>query len=247
MVPDSPRAQNDRGWGIRDGLKGSGNDPMHARRARHVRVLIAADHPPSIDKIRGLVFSDFEVVGTVNGVGEQALCGAFRLKPDILLVEVAAAVKDHFETVTAISQRLPHAWIIFFQSGTGSPAREPSAHLSSALPRRSGASSDSSDDGLERDPVMPGAQCAVNAAQQHRGHPGSQELTGREYEVLALLAAGHPMKHIASRLGITYRTVTSHKYRMMERLGVSTNAGLIAYALRNSSTNVDYRKPTTVA
>jgi DNA-binding NarL/FixJ family response regulator len=210
---------------------------MHARRARHVRVLIAADHPPSIDKIRELVFPDFEVVATVNRLGEQALRSAFRLKPDIIVVEVAAAVKDHFEAVTAISQRLPHAWIIFFQSGTLSPAREPSADTSSVLRRRSGASSDSTDDGLERDQVMPEAHCAVNTAQQYRAHSACQELTGREYEVLALLAAGHPMKHIASRLGITYRTVTFHKYRMMERLGVSTNAGLIAYALRNSSTN----------
>jgi DNA-binding CsgD family transcriptional regulator len=54
-----------------------------------------------------------------------------------------------------------------------------------------------------------------------------QDLTGREYEVLALLAAGYPMKQIACRLGITYRTVTFHKYRMMERLGIRTNAGLI--------------------
>ena len=61
-----------------------------------------------------------------------------------------------------------------------------------------------------------------------------QELTGREYEVLALLAAGYPMKQIAYRLGITYRTVTFHKYRMMQRLGIRTNAGLMHYAIRNS-------------
>ena len=61
----------------------------------------------------------------------------------------------------------------------------------------------------------------------------SQDLTSREYEVLSLLAVGYPMKQIAYRLGITYRTVTFHKYRMMQRLGVNTNAGLMHYALRN--------------
>jgi DNA-binding CsgD family transcriptional regulator len=59
------------------------------------------------------------------------------------------------------------------------------------------------------------------------------ELTGREHEVLALLAVGYPMKQVAYRLGITYRTVTFHKYRMMQRLGIKTNAGLVHYALRN--------------
>src|SRR6266699_455264 len=61
-----------------------------------------------------------------------------------------------------------------------------------------------------------------------------QELTGREYEVLALLAAGYPMKQIAYRLGITYRTVTFHKYRMMHRIGIRTNAGLMGYALKRN-------------
>jgi DNA-binding CsgD family transcriptional regulator len=55
----------------------------------------------------------------------------------------------------------------------------------------------------------------------------------REYEVLALLAAGYPMKQIAYRLGITYSTVTFHKYGMMQRLGIKTNAGPVQYALRN--------------
>jgi DNA-binding CsgD family transcriptional regulator len=57
--------------------------------------------------------------------------------------------------------------------------------------------------------------------------------TRREYEVLALLAAGYPMKQIAYRLGITYSTVTFHKYGMMERLGIRTNAGPVQYAMRN--------------
>ena len=58
------------------------------------------------------------------------------------------------------------------------------------------------------------------------------ELTTREREVLALLATGHAMKVIAHRLGITYRTVAFHKYKMMQRLGIRTNAGLTTYALR---------------
>jgi DNA-binding NarL/FixJ family response regulator len=178
---------------------------MQPNRARCVRVLIAADHPPSTDKIRGLVFPDFEIVGTVKAVGERALRRAFELKPDVILVEVAEAIKDDFKVVTTLSQRLPRTWIILFQNGTDSPVREASADEE------------------------------------------SQELSGREYEVLALLAAGYPMKEIAFRLGITYRTVTFHKYKMMERLGVSTNAGLIAYALKNASTNMGQREPAGVA
>ncbi len=70
-----------------------------------------------------------------------------------------------------------------------------------------------------------------------------QELTSREYEVLALLAVGYPMKQVAYRLGITYRTVTFHKYRMMQRLGIRTNAGLMHYAIRNGV--LESAKPVT--
>jgi DNA-binding NarL/FixJ family response regulator len=60
-------------------------------------------------------------------------------------------------------------------------------------------------------------------------------LTSREREVLELLANGLAMKVIAHRLGITYRTVAFHKYKMMQRLGIRTNAGLTTYALQTGA------------
>jgi len=53
--------------------------------------------------------------------------------------------------------------------------------------------------------------------------------------VLELLANGLAMKVIAYRLGITYRTVAFHKYKMMQRLGIRTNAGLTTYALQTGA------------
>ena len=57
-------------------------------------------------------------------------------------------------------------------------------------------------------------------------------LTERQQEVLALLVQGNTMKEVAAILKITKRTVAFHKYRFMERLGVSSNAELIRYAIR---------------
>src|SRR5262249_52584456 len=63
----------------------------------------------------------------------------------------------------------------------------------------------------------------------------SRELSKREYEVLALLVAGYTMKQIGGHLGIMYRTVTFHKYHMMEKLGITTTAGLMSYAFKRKS------------
>ena len=57
-------------------------------------------------------------------------------------------------------------------------------------------------------------------------------LTERQREVLALLVQGKTMKEVAAILKITPRTVAFHKYRIMTRLGVSSNAELIRYAIR---------------
>ncbi len=57
-------------------------------------------------------------------------------------------------------------------------------------------------------------------------------LTERQKEVLALLVKGNTMREVAAILKITPRTVAFHKYRIMERLGVSSNAELIHYAIK---------------
>jgi DNA-binding CsgD family transcriptional regulator len=57
-------------------------------------------------------------------------------------------------------------------------------------------------------------------------------LTDRQQEVLALLVKGNTMREVAAILKITPRTVAFHKYRIMERLGVSSNAELIRYAIK---------------
>jgi len=57
-------------------------------------------------------------------------------------------------------------------------------------------------------------------------------LTPRQTTVLALLAGGHSMRAIADRLGITYRTVAFHKYEMMRKIGILSNAELLNFAFR---------------
>jgi len=60
----------------------------------------------------------------------------------------------------------------------------------------------------------------------------SEELTSRQREVLQLLAEGRSMKEIAFVLKMSARTVAFHKYRIMERLRIKTNAELVQYAIR---------------
>jgi DNA-binding CsgD family transcriptional regulator len=69
----------------------------------------------------------------------------------------------------------------------------------------------------------------LNAGERRSG----QELTGRQRQILQLVAEGRSMKEIASLLEITPRTVAHHKYRLMEQLHVKSTAELVQYAVRN--------------
>ena len=59
-----------------------------------------------------------------------------------------------------------------------------------------------------------------------------KSITPRQREVLELISRGLTMKEIASQLKISTRTAESHKYEMMQTLGVETTADLIRYSLR---------------
>lgn len=60
---------------------------------------------------------------------------------------------------------------------------------------------------------------------------GSDELTAREREVLTMVAYGHTNKEIASVLGITVKTVETHKANGMQKLDIGSRADLVRYAL----------------
>jgi two-component system response regulator FixJ len=58
------------------------------------------------------------------------------------------------------------------------------------------------------------------------------ELSAREREILSLLAAGKPNKLIAGELGLSPRTVETHRARLMSRLGVRSLAEAVRIAVR---------------
>jgi DNA-binding NarL/FixJ family response regulator len=70
------------------------------------------------------------------------------------------------------------------------------------------------------------------------GATGSQrnwraELTPREYEVFKRIVAGQRIKSIAIDLNVSIKTVSTHKVRLMDKLGVANNADLIRFAIKN--------------
>ena len=69
----------------------------------------------------------------------------------------------------------------------------------------------------------------------NKGEPltNQKRITQRQSQILQLLAEGKSMKQVASEIDIKPRTVAFHKYQMMARLNISSNAELLGYALKH--------------
>jgi DNA-binding NarL/FixJ family response regulator len=75
------------------------------------------------------------------------------------------------------------------------------------------------------------APAAVRAGESESGAPPMDVLTARERDVLDGIARGLTNKEIAAELGISHRTVETHRESLMRKLGIRTVAGLTRYVL----------------
>jgi DNA-binding NarL/FixJ family response regulator len=186
------------------------------------KVVIATDGTAVPAAVRARLAREFDVVRVVSGA-DSLLSEALRLAPDLVVVEAALSLRDGFRAAGEIMRRLPRTKIIHHATDAGGKGEELEGSLAKAM-RLAAPASSLADAG------------AATEAQEAEGAQDPQDgLTTREREVLQLLANGCAMKVIAHRLGITYRTVAFHKYKMMQRLGIRTNAGLTTYALRTGA------------
>ena len=173
--------------------------------------------------------TDFELIAPPPD-GNVLPYARIQTKPDIILIGVSAAMQDGGKAIKELSRDFPRARIILYPAGEklDSLAADAVLHAAINVPL------------TDPGPQLPESSAHQNlpqAAADSSPTANCNPITSREHEVLALLAAGYAMKEIAYHLGITYRTVTFHKYRMMGRLGIKTNAGLMSYALQRNVKN----------
>ena len=189
-----------------------------------IRVLIADDHAIVRSGLTELVNSadDLVLVGQARD-GKEAVALSAELTPDVILMDLAMPELDGISATHAILEDNPGIQVVALTSFSDRErilaALEAGAIgylLKDATPDellagiRSAARGDS--------PLAPkAARTFIQARTQ--GRP-QDELSAREHEILALVAAGNPNKAIAQRLGITERTVKAHLTSIYRRIGV---------------------------
>jgi DNA-binding NarL/FixJ family response regulator len=66
------------------------------------------------------------------------------------------------------------------------------------------------------------------------GSPAHESLSDREYQILRMLGSGRALSDIARDLGLSPKTISTYRMRVLEKLGMRTNAELMRYAIENN-------------
>jgi DNA-binding NarL/FixJ family response regulator len=203
------------------------------------RVIIADDHTLLVEALRTLLVRDCDVVGTATN-GRSLLESASKLKPDVVVVDVAMPLLNGLEAGQQLKEKMPNVKVIYMTMNHDPDLarRAMEAGASGYLLKQSAASElfFAIKEALKgRSYVTPEIARGMEETFIRNPHPRQQErsITQRQREVIQLLSEGKTMKEAAHILRVSRRTIAFHKYRAMEELGIKSNADLIQFAISN--------------
>jgi two-component system response regulator NreC len=208
-----------------------------------ITVLLVDDHTLFRESLRSLLkdFDSIEVIGEA-GDGVEAVTKTMQLNPDVVLMDVAMPNVDGLEATRQIKRQNPAAKIliltmydteqyIFEMIRAGASGyilkRAPASELISAI--QTVSQGDAFLYPSVAKTVLDGflEQLRVGVEQEDQAR-----LTDRERQILCLIAEGKANRDIADLLGISIRTVKTHRLNLMQKLKVHDRAQLVRYAIR---------------
>lgn len=214
-----------------------------------VRILIAESDDAGRERLRRLLARqlDWDVCGTASS-GPEAIELARQLLPQVAVLDLALPELNGLEVVRRMKRLNPEIEILVLTAHetddlvrdlllAGAQAclvrSDAEAHLVAAV----GALSEHR---AYFTPTVAHAVLDVYLSQAEEGRQATRPfrlLTARERQILQLLAEGRSNSTIARLLAISVKTVETHRSTIMKKLGVSSLAELVRYAIRNRVTD----------
>lgn len=200
-----------------------------------IRVCIVDDHPMVTEGIQSILesYDDIEVVGTLTN-GKDAVDNVQALAPDVMLLDLNMPGISGLNATEMILEERPETRILIL-SMHDSPE-----YISTALSHgaKGYVLKDVPTEEIRTaiDTVMAGGEYLCTGAKGSlvpKITDGREPLTNREQTILLELAQGKSNKQVAANLGISVRTVETHRNNIKRKLGISSTAGLTRYAMEH--------------
>jgi DNA-binding NarL/FixJ family response regulator len=205
-----------------------------------VRILVADDHGVVRKGLRALLESrrGWKVCAEAAD-GREAVEGAKRLKPDLAILDIGMPGLNGVEATRQIRKVSPRTEILILSAhGSEKLAVEVlEAGARGYLVKEEAVESlmVAVDALLRQVPYITSAVAKLMAREKRGGTHGAPKgrLTAREREIAQLLAEGRTNKEVAGVLGISAKTVETHRANIMLKLNLHSITDLVHYAIRN--------------
>jgi DNA-binding NarL/FixJ family response regulator len=203
---------------------------------KRYRVLLADDHPLTLEGIRSFLLPHFASVATVAN-GRELVKEALRSKPDLIILDITMPLLNGIDAAVQIKKALPAAKLLFVTMHV-----DP-AYLEAAL--NAGATGYVVKSAA-REELLKAAESVLNGniyvprslSGEHlecftdpRRAAATLRLSARERETLQLIAEGRAAKAIAHIMAISVKTVAFHRGNIKRKLGLKTTAELTRHAM----------------
>ncbi len=211
-----------------------------------LKIIVVDDHKIVRDGLCSLIegLSGYNIVGQAEN-GRQAIEITRREKPDIIIMDVSMPEMNGIDATSSIMEEMPFSKIIVLsmhsdkrfiidalQAGAmGFLLKECAFNeLNQAL------------DAVRSGQTYLSPKIAGTVVHDYRRRLLSDEkeknLTTKEREVIQLIAEGRSTKEIADRLFVSVKAIEGRRRRLMEKLQITTVAGLVKYAIREGLTEL---------
>jgi two-component system response regulator NreC len=188
--------------------------------------------------------TDFEIVGEASGP-EECRIRTEVYQPDVVVLE--AGLLDDSQMYVLRSINPPPVLLILREKGSGLDSSiygdisvlkdESPNQIVAAIRMAAGRVPEA----ISRSTTSADLQALATSTSVYAAVPG---LTTRENEIVKILAEGHTVREVAEELGLSVKTVESHKLNVMRKLGIHNRAALIRYAAQHGvSEAVGARSP----
>jgi DNA-binding NarL/FixJ family response regulator len=214
-------------------------------------LLLVDDHSLIRAGVRALVLDipGYAVIGEAND-GSQLLEMVEQLSPDIVLLDISMKETGGLEALQRLKRVRPQSKVLILSMHTDPAlimqALESGAH-GYLLKDTTATELEHALDALRNNerylsPAI--AHTVINQAltrnQKHQPEPAdSHNLTARQLEILRLIVRGKSTREIANGLGLSIKTVETHRSQIMKRLQIYDVAGLVLFAVREQIISLD--------
>jgi DNA-binding NarL/FixJ family response regulator len=205
-----------------------------------IRIVVADDHTILREGLRQLLASasDLEIVGEASD-GFEALELVRGADFDVLLLDLSMPGRSGIELIRQVKSEKPKLRVLVLSMHA--------EHQYAVRAVRAGASGYLTKDSAATQLVAAirkvaggGAFISAEVAEQlalsampHAEGPPHMSLSDREYQVFQFLVSGRSVSDTATELNLSVKTVSTHKARLMEKIGVANQTELVHYAIRH--------------